>query len=71
MADSMIPDSMIQIERPFGGRIVIKQLGQVIGVVLGDAVIGWTARDAQQHTISHERYSSEQEAINCVLMTQA
>lgn len=63
-------ESMIQIERPFHGRVVIRQFGQIIGVVLGDAGIEWTARDAEQHTIGWE-YSSEQAAIDAVLMTQA
>jgi hypothetical protein len=64
-------DSMIQIERPFKGRLVIRQLGEVIGVVLGDAAIGWSARDALMHTIGSDKYLSEQAAIDAVLMTQA
>ena len=62
---------MIQIERPFRGRVVIKQFGHVIGVVLGDAVVGWTARNAEQHTIGSDKYLSEQAAIDAVLLSEA
>jgi hypothetical protein len=67
----MTHDSMIQLERPFRGRLIVKQLGEVIGVVLGDAVIGWTARDAVLHIIGRDRYGSEQEAIDAVLLSEA
>jgi hypothetical protein len=70
---NILPDSdpTVQTERPFRGRLIVKQFGEIIGVVLGDAVIGFCSRDSMLHHIGRDRYGSEQEAIDAVLLSEA
>lgn len=62
---------LVQVQQPFHGRWDITEFGVRIGTVIGDAVIGFTARDANGCILGKSKFGTSEDAINCILMTQA
>lgn len=64
-------DTIVEIRQPYKGRWEVTEFGSLIGTVIGDAVIGFTARDACQHTLGVSKFETAEEALDCVLLSQA
>ena len=63
--------AMVEVKQPFKGRWNCIAFGSLIGSVIGDAVIGFSARDADGHVLGQSKFDTAEEAINCVLMSEA